>query len=741
MSEYDAALAIFTQETEELLAQMEYGLLGLEDNPEDSESINSVFRAMHTIKGTSGLFGFDDVVAFTHEVESVLDKVRRGERRIDAALISILLNCKDHAADLIKHSLETESAALPDALKAKGAGLIMQLTGTPAVSANMAAVNPPVDHEGQAEQTASASHHDNSGDNWLISLKFRQDALRNGIDPLSFISFLKKKGDIVAIQTLTPELPAGDQMDPESCYLHFNIIFHSELDKQAIADVFEFAEDDCDIRIIAPHSKVEHYLGLLQEQAGDDDNHVEKLGEMLINIGALTAKEVAAALQQQKQAWSQTSATAKPLGEILVEQKFTEQPVVTQALKKQQAAREKTIAEANYIRVDSAKLGQLINLVGELVISGAAMRLMVDRYGLSDVEEVAVGMNDLVSEIRDTALKLRMVAIGDTFSRFRRVVRDVSNDLDKQIELVITGGETELDKTVVEKINDPLTHLIRNALDHGIEPPEQRLASGKPAQGTVHLNAYHDSGHIVVQVADDGAGLNADKILAKAIASGLVTAEQQLTRQEIFNLIFEAGLSTKEQANNLSGRGVGMDVVRRNIEALRGSVSLDSIEGRGTTVTIHLPLTLAIIDGFMVETENERYIIPLGMIEECVEMNSSEWEIDTIQHYINLRGEVLPYLRLGDYFHNRSRHQGNEHRESLVVVRFGQAKVGLVVDQLHGEHQTVIKPLGKVFEQLQGISGATVLGNGNVALILDVQSLIQHAVKRRGPYAGAATPH
>ncbi|MDP2903325.1 MAG: chemotaxis protein CheW, partial [Methylovulum sp.] len=279
----------------------------------------------------------------------------------------------------------------------------------------------------------------------------------------------------------------------------------------------------------------------------------------------------------------------------------------------------------------------------------------------------------------------------------------------------------------------------RNALDHGIELPEQRESQGKPAQGTVHLNAYHDSGHIVIQIADDGAGLNADKILAKALADGFVTADQQLTRQEVFNLIFEAGLSTKELLSNLSGRGVGMDVVRRNIEILRGSVSLDSIEGQGTTVTVRLPLTLAIIDGFMVETENERYIIPLSMIEECVEMNPAEWEIDTIQHYINLRGEVLPYLRLGDYFHNRSRHLGNDHRESLVVVRFGQAKVGLVVDHLHGEHQTVIKPLGKLFEQLQGISGATVLGNGDVALILDVQALIQHAIKKRGPHVYAAT--
>ena len=736
MSEYDAALAIFTQETEELLTQMEYGLLALEENPEDHESINNVFRAMHTIKGTAGLFGFEDVVAFTHQVETVLDKVRRGERNIDAMLISVLLSCRDHAANLIKHTLENESAVLGDDLIQQGLKLIEQLTSGQTSPVNLEPVN---QAENYQEQTDNPKHKD-AGDNWLITLKFHEDALRNGIDPLSFINYLKSKGDIVIIQTLAPKLPSGLKMDPESCYLHFNIVFHSDLDKQAIADVFEFAEDDCDIKILPPQSIIEHYLNMLQKPDNDDSNdHNKKLGELLVNIGAITKTEVNKALQKQHENRFETSETAKPLGEILVEQQFAERPVVNQALAKQQADREKATAAANYIRVDSAKLGQLINLVGELVISGAAMRLLVDRYQLSDVEEVAVGMNDLVSEIRDTALQLRMVAIGETFSRFKRIVRDVSSELNKQIELVITGGETELDKTVIERINDPLTHLIRNALDHGIESPEQRLAVGKSPQGTVRLNAYHDSGRIVIQIADDGAGLNSDKILAKAIAQGLVSANQQLSKQDIFNLIFEAGLSTKEQASNLSGRGVGMDVVRKNIEALRGSVNLDSLEGQGTTVTIHLPLTLAIIEGFMVATEDERYIIPLSMIEECVEMDANSWEIDTIQHYINLRGEVLPYLRLGDYFHDRYKHTLNDGRESLVVVRFGDAKVGLVVDELHGEHQTVIKPLGKVFEQLQGISGATVLGNGDVALILDVQTLIQHAIKRRGQHVHTTT--
>lgn len=720
----DAALATFAQEAEELLTDMEDSLLVLEDSPDDIETINSVFRAMHTIKGSSGLFGFDHIVAFTHEAETVLDQVRNGERHIDDALISVLLDCKDHTTRLLEFCMQDQEAALPAELQAIGHQLIADLTGSQATEPDL-----PIVAEVEANTIESEGGGEISADNWLISLEFQTDALRNGMDPLSFIRYLKTIGDIEQILTITESMPNAEGMDPESCYLHFKIIFKSDADKQTIEEVFEFAADDCDIKILPPNSKVEHYLNLLEELP---DTQVERLGDMLVQVGALTPNDIGKALNNQREDKQDIDAEVKPLGEILVEQQVVQQPVVDQALKKQEQTKQKIATEANYIRVDSAKLGQLINLVGELVISGAAMNLMVERHGLNDVEEVAESMNTLVSDIRDTALELRMVPIGETFSRFRRVVRDVSKELEKNIELTITGGETELDKTVVEKINDPLTHLIRNSLDHGIETPEQRLAVGKPAQGNIQLNAYHDSGHIVIQIVDDGGGLDSEKILAKAIANGLISEDHGLSQQDIFNLIFEAGLSTKDQASNLSGRGVGMDVVRRNIEALRGSVNINSVAGQGTTITIHLPLTLAIIDGFMVETEQERYIIPLSMVEECVEMDADEWEIDEIQHYVNLRGEVMPYLRLGDYFNNRQKHRGEVKRESLVVVRFGQSKAGFVVDELHGEHQTVIKPLGKVFADLKGITGATVLGDGNVALILDVQGLIQTATKGRG---------
>lgn len=722
MSEFDAALTIFTQEVEELLRDMEDALLSLETAPKDAETINRLFRAMHTIKGSSGLFGFNAIVGFTHAVESVLDKLRNGERLIDAELISVLLDCKDHTSKLVDHCLMHPDDDLSDELAAIGNGLIDQLSPKMETAIQTSSIEiPPLQSEGGGELSVD--------DNWLISLEFSRDTFRDGLDPLSFISYLTNLGEIKQILTLLPDMPTGEAMDPESCYLQFKIAFHSDASKQAIEAVFEFVADDCDIKILPPNSKVDEYLQLLDAH---DETQLNRLGDMLVQIGALTQNDLNRALQSQLSGYAASQDRSnKPLGEILLEQQVVQQPVIELALKKQEETKQKLAVEANYIRVDATKLGHLIDLVGELVISSAAMSLIVERHNLSDAGDVAASMNALVSGIRDTALELRMVQIGETFSRFRRVVRDVSKELNKDIELYISGGETELDKTVVEKINDPLTHLIRNALDHGIEHPEQRVAAGKPAQGSVHLNAYHQSGHIVIQISDDGAGINTEKIVSKAKTIGLLKPDQELSLQEAHDLIFVAGLSTKEMATNLSGRGVGMDVVKKNIEALRGSVNIDSVEGQGTTISIELPLTLAIIDGFMVATDNERYIIPLSMVDECIEMDPHECEIDEMERYINLRGQVLPYLRLGDYFNSRQTHHTIKKRESMVVVKFGQIKAGFVVDELHGEHQTVIKPLGKVFENLKGITGATVLGDGNVALILDVQGLIQVAIKNK----------
>jgi two-component system chemotaxis sensor kinase CheA len=428
---------------------------------------------------------------------------------------------------------------------------------------------------------------------------------------------------------------------------------------------------------------------------------------------------------------AQSDTPAKPIGTILVEQGSVQPEVVEAALTKQKQIKDMGAAESRSIRVDADKLDQLINLVGELIIAGASVNMIAHKAQMSDLQESASKLSLLVEEVRDSALQLRMVKIGATFSRFQRVVHDVARDLGKEVELVINGEETELDKTVVEKIGDPLMHLVRNAMDHGFEPADERLARGKPARGTLKLNAFHDSGSIVITVQDDGGGLKRERILAKAMERGLVEAGHQMSDAEVYALIFEPGFSTAEKVTNLSGRGVGLDVVKRNITALRGAVALSSEAGVGTTVSVRLPLTLAIIDGFLIGVGTSVYAIALDMIEECIAF-TPESEHD----FTNLRGEVLPFIRLRALFGIKGQ---PARSENIVVLKHNGQKAGLVVDTLMGEFQTVIKPLGDMFNQVQCISGSTILGNGGVALILDVPALVRQAVdgKAKPPQAFA----
>jgi two-component system chemotaxis sensor kinase CheA len=540
------------------------------------------------------------------------------------------------------------------------------------------------------------------------------------MDPFSFVRCLSSLGSIVQLVTLIDNIPLAEEMDPESCYLGFEISFSSDADKLAIESIFNFVRSDCLIRILPPHSKASEYQRLILELPEQE----MRLGEILVKCGTLTPTELENILCFQSEHGDEPQ---RPIGEVLVEQQLVSPPVVEAALKKQQQIKENKKNEASLIRVDADKLDELINLVGELIIAGAGTNLIARRAKMPDLIESTATLSRLVEEVRDSALALRMVQIGGTFNRFQRVVRDVSKELGKDIDLVISGADTELDKTVVEKIGDPLTHLVRNSMDHGIESADLRIARGKPAKGTLKLNAYHDAGSIVIEVFDDGGGLNKEKILSKAIERGLVTEGANLSDKEIYNLIFEAGFTTADAVSNLSGRGVGMDVVRRNIQALRGTVDLDSIAGSGSTVRIRLPLTLAIIDGFMVGVGNAAYVIPLEMVVECIELKAGASDEGDGQ-YLNLRGEVLPYRRLRDHFAT----EGDKvQRENVVVVRYGEHKAGLVVDKLMGEFQTVIKPLGKLFKGEKSLGGFTILGSGEVALIVDVPGLMSQVERER----------
>jgi two-component system chemotaxis sensor kinase CheA len=684
----DDALQTFILESRELLADMESALLSLEQAA-DPEAVNAIFRAAHTIKGSAGLFGLDHVVAFTHVVESVLDDVRAGEKAIDPPLVGHLLHCGDHILALVEELAAGRMEPDPD-LETAGQLALAQLLGNEALA-----------QAGGGES-----------DVWHISLRFSPDVLRLGMDPMSFLRYLGKLGHVVDLVTVHDGMPAAAEMQPETCYLGFEIAFASQASKTEIESVFEFVADDCDLRILPPHSRVAEYLRLIDDMPA----HAARLGDMLVGCGTLTQQELAQALARQ-----QASSTPEPIGSILVEEGKVDAQVVEAALTKQKQVHEQKAAEQRSIRVDADKLDHLINLVGELIIAGSAIGMTARRTRNAEVAEASSHLAGLVEQVRDATLQLRMVKIGATFNRFQRVVHDVAHELGKDIRLVIAGEDTELDKTVVERIADPLTHLIRNALDHGIEPAAERVAAGKPAQGTVRLDAHHDGSHIVIEVHDDGGGLKRERILAKATERGLVEAGRTLSNREIFNLIFEPGFSTAEQVTNLSGRGVGMDVVKRNITELRGTVDIDSTEGVGTKVSVRLPLTLAIIDGFLVDVGGSAFVIPLEAIEECIERASEE-----DQHYTTLRGKLLPLVSLREQFAIAG---AAPRRENIVVVQANGRSAGLVVDSLHGEFQTVIKPLAPMFNRVSCIAGSTILGSGDVALILDVAAVLRHAAQ------------
>ncbi len=706
-SPLDEGRQVFVEESRDLLRQMEDALLLLEGNPGDEEAINGLFRAAHTIKGSAGLFDYHAIVGFTHVVESVLDRVRSKDMELSAELMSILLPACDHIGVLLEQAggadavLDAETTATGNALVER----LQVLLGAPAVAASV-----PV---AAAATASSAPVGDGvASEAWHLSLRFGRDVLRNGMDPLSFIRYLVTLGEIEHLVTVSDALPADDDFDAESCYLGFEIRLRSSASKKTIEDVFEFVRDDCTLHILPPHSRALAYAELIDLLPEDN----ERLGDMLVACGALTAQELNDALAAQS-----ASATPAKLGDILVDAQNVRREVVDAALNKQQKIQVRRGEESHFIRVNAEKLDKLITLVGELVIAGAGAHLLAHRGSDTALQEATTHLNELTEEIRDGALRLRMVQIGETFGRFHRVVRDVSREIGKDIVLEVSGGEAELDKSVVEKINDPLMHLVRNAIDHGIEPAAVRLENGKPARGEVRLNAFHDSGSIVIEISDDGRGLDRDRILAKGRERGLIAADHTPSDEEIFNLIFAAGFSTAEKVTNLSGRGVGMDVVRRNIEALRGSVSLSSTFGKGTTVNIRLPLTLAIIDGFLVQVGQSVYVLPLDLVIECVELPQTR---EHAGDYFSLRGQLLPYLRLRKVFDLPGEVPS---RESVVVVRYGERKAGIVVDRLLGEAQTVIKPLGTLFSRLQSISGSTILGTGEVALIVDVPGLLQQA--------------
>jgi len=714
---------VYFIESRELLDLMEVSLLALEKDKDDEESINCIFRTVHTIKGNSGMFGLGRIGDFTHVLENLLVNIRNKTIGIISDMIGDLLECHDFIQMLLNHFESEEEYTLDNETEALFQELIIRINKyMPDTETDVKEAENIVKYGFfDDEMPASGDKRTVSNDCWHISLRFGKNVFKDGLDPYSFISYLREKGEIQSIKTIYEDMPTGETMAADLCYLGFEMDFRSSISKKDIEDVFDFVSNDCDIRILPPNTCIANYIKLINELP----EKPMKIGDMLREIGTLTDAELAYALEVQADYSLLKDKAPEELlvGNILIEEKMIQKNILDAALTKQELVKKREESNNKLIRIDAEKLDHLINLIGELVITGSNVKQITESDDKIGIAKAVTDMSKLIEEIRDSTMGIRMVPIGETFSRFERVVRDLSKERGKSIELKIIGGDTELDKTLIDKISDPLIHLIRNSIDHGIGTPEERIKKGKPSSGTITLNAYHETGSIVIEVSDDGDGLDKERILSKAIEQGLARPEQVYTDNELYQFIFQPGFSTAKVVSNISGRGVGMDVVKKNIESLRGNVYLESEKEKGTTVRIHLPLTLAIIDGFMVKLADSFYVLPLDMVTECTDIHKDELNSKEGGNYINLRGDVLPFMRMREFF----RESGEEpDKPKVVVVEYSRKKFGLVVDDLVGEFQTVIKPMGRIFSKLQWLSGSTILGTGEVAYILDVHKLIQN---------------
>jgi len=690
----------YREEASDLLCELETALLELEKTPDDMDLIGRVFRAMHTIKGSGAMFGFDEIAAFTHDVETVYDGVRNGQILVTNVLIGLTLK----ACDSIRQMIEDEEGASERDVE-QTEGLVRSfreiLQDNQSTSFNGSKPANPVVKESRTEKKQQITYR--------IRFVPAASIFACGTNPILLLNELSGLG-MCTITADTDAIPSLDEIDPESCYTRWDILLTTDKEMNAVRDVFIFVEDDCDLQI-----------EVLDDELGTDTEHgYKKLGQILIEKGDLSEKAVQKVLGSQKK-----------VGELLVNEGLVEPGKVQAALAEQKHIRElqqKRQPEftAN-VRVTAEKLDSLVNMVGELVTVQSRLSQLSVRINDAELIQLSEEVERLTAGLRDDTMSIRMLPIGTTFSKFQRLVRDLSSDLGKNILLKTEGAETKLDKTVIEKLGDPLIHLIRNCIDHGIEMPEIRKFVGKPEQGEVCLSAEHSGANVFIKITDDGAGLDAARIRAKAIEKGLIAPDALLSDKECFSLIFAPGFSTAQTVTSVSGRGVGMDVVKRGIEALQGSVDIASQKGVGTTITLKLPLTLAIIDGLLVRIEDHHYIMPLSAIEECVELTREDVEKSHGKNLADIRGEIVPYIRLREEF---ALFGTAPEIEQIVTARINDRRIGFVVDEVVGEHQTVIKSLGRIYRDVDDVSGATILGDGRVALILDLPKLLNNTENR-----------
>jgi two-component system chemotaxis sensor kinase CheA len=630
----------FLQEAQDLLEQLEQTLLDLEQAPQSGNLIDTAFRALHTLKGSGAMFGFERMAAFAHHLETAFDMVRKGKLAPGRELVAVALAAQDHIRRLIDEPgtvAETESAAI------------------------LADLGRLVDTAPGKPEKAAAPVTTQKG--WSIRFRLPEDAMATGTNPLLLIDELRGMGQ-AQVSVSDEAVPVLEDIDPAGCYLAWRIELLTDKPRDAIEQVFLFVFDDMELAI-------EPIMGAPLEKAQEP---------------ALPAAE-----------------TGKPNRE-----------------ETRPNREESRNAAGDSIRVPAQRLDELMDRVGELVIVQSRLKQVAHASSDPQVKAISEDIERLALELRDSTMGVRMVPFGSLFGRFRRLIHDLSRELGKEIDLITSGEDTELDKTVIERLNDPLIHLMRNALDHGLEDGAGRAAAGKPKKGRIALSATHAGAEVLISLKDDGRGLDRERIRTKAEENGLIPPGGTYTDAELFQLIFQPGFSTAKEITNLSGRGVGMDVVKRTIEALRGTIDIASTPGSGTEVTLRLPLTLAIIDGLLIRVGTGRYVIPLASVEECVELPAGNTGLNG-RNFLNIRGAIVPFLRLRELFNTQT---PPDPYQKVVVVSSGDMRVGLVVDQVIGDHQTVIKSMSRLHADVETFSGATILGDGTVALILEIPHLV-----------------
>jgi len=690
----------FKTEAKELLEDLEDSLLEMEENPEDMGVVGRVFRTMHTIKGSGAMFGYDDIASFTHNVETVYDLVRTGGLPVTKELVNLSLAARDCILAM---------------LQASETGIAVDHGVNDLVIEGFRKLVPSGSNQQQpsaGKLPAAGGGVKPSAGEMTYRIRFRPDPsiFSCGSNPLNLLRELQELG-VCTVVAHTSAIDALESLEPEQCHLFWDIILTTGQGEDAIRDVFIFVEDDCQLAITLIDD------GSRQDEGGG----YKKLGEILLERGDITAEQMDEVLGRQKR-----------FGQLALEAGIVDADTVVSALLEQkhvkslrQERQPQAQEAASSIRVTAEKLDVLVNLVGELVTVQARLSLVAQELKKhSELVSVAEEVERLTNDLRDNALDIRMLPIGATFSKFKRLVRDLSGELGKEIELTISGAETELDKTVIEKLNDPLVHIIRNSIDHGIETPAEREAKGKPKEGTVHLSAVHSGDSVLITIADDGAGLDGAAIRAKAIERKLILPTAELSDKEIWGLIFAPGFSTASKVTSVSGRGVGMDVVKQAIDSLRGSIEVESVLDKGTTITLRIPLTLAIIESLLVQIGKDRFVLPLSLVDECILLTREDRDKNHGRDILQVRGQVVPYVPLRKMFNIEGPAPAIQQ---VVICQIQGKRIGMVVDWVIGEHQTVIKSLGRMYQQVEGVSGATILGDGSVALILDIPAVVKGA--------------